>query len=102
MSKFKRLIYTIYIRKAYDKISKNTFTNYKRNGPRLKVPLLKLPQANRPQVLLPKRPRKYAQFIVKKKNTELHYFTNMVVYYGILACLTIFKDIFIHKLYFST
>ena len=67
MNTFKRLIYTIYIRKAYDKISKNTFTNYKRNGPRPKVPLLKLPQANRPQVLFPKRPHKYAQFIVKKK-----------------------------------
>ena len=38
LSTFKRLIYTVYARKAYYKISKNTFTDYKRNGPRPNCP----------------------------------------------------------------
>ena len=75
---------------------------YKNQINHYKLPPLKLPGQKRPQVLLPKRPHKYELFMVKNtKFAELHYFTNMIVYYGILTCLTIFKDIFIQKIYFS-
>ena len=94
MSTFNCLIYTIYIRKAYYKIPKNTFMNYRRNGPRPNLSPLKLPGPNRPQVPLPKRPHKNEEFMVKTKVTKLHLFTNMIVYYGKLACLFFLRHVY--------
>ena len=42
----------------------------------------------------------YEKFMLKIE-TELRYFTNMIVYYGKLACWITFKDMLIHKLSFS-
>ena len=84
--------------------SKNTFMNYRGNALDKFVPTKTTPGQIGPKYCYKDAHISMKSLWLKKKYiyTELHYFTNMSVYNGILAWLIIFKGMFIDKLYFCT